>query len=439
VRASISDIEERIEDWSTLKPELVIGQLKEIQASLAYDSSDSIKKEINVVNGLNLHEAEVLALYFNQKLRSLRLSKGLSRIKVKASRLWKDPNVDLNVEEDGSSKRFVDRWFSGLSLTIPLSGRRKIEAELARGELKHAELNVLAAEWATIIKLRSVWAQRLKFLRVLEVAKETTSELKLLLEWTPFLKKMGEMNVVEERELKLDLLKAGDDLLLAKAKVEHEESELMSILGLPEKHWYFEEVKDLYEPPKAWKPLERWERALDTPELLVFLQSYEQMKLQLNLELKRRIPDLNIGIGAGRENGLSLMGLGVGLTSLPLFNGRWKEISKANLMIEIKKEDVFAALQDWMRRRDTLLDHRSHLLERLKRLDEEWYPQADLQIEDVKRLARLGQMDFMLLVESMEKRRDIKKVRMEIYEHLEDLSLQWQSLGRPDLWLGVGQ
>jgi hypothetical protein len=133
------------------------------------------------------------------------------------------------------------------------------------------------------------------------------------------------------------------------------------------------------------------------------------------------------------------MGLGVGLTSLPLFNGRWKEISKANLMIEIKKEDVFAALQDWMRRRDTLLDHRSHLLERLKRLDEEWYPQADLQIEDVKRLARLGQMDFMLLVETMEKRRDIKKVRMEIYEHLEDLSLQWQSLGRPDLWLGVGQ
>src|SRR5690606_37357589 len=74
-------------------------------------------------DGLRLHEAELLALYLNPRLRSARQEAQVFAASARYADLWQDPEIGaeaLRILED-----VEEPWISGatLSFTIPVSGR----------------------------------------------------------------------------------------------------------------------------------------------------------------------------------------------------------------------------------------------------------------------------------------------------------------------------
>jgi len=95
-------------------------------------------RDFNPSDGLSFAEGEIISLVFNPELRIARLQAGVAQATAENAGRWKDPNFNLtllNIAED-----LPDPWFvsSGLSLTIPISGRLVAERKRAQTALNTA-------------------------------------------------------------------------------------------------------------------------------------------------------------------------------------------------------------------------------------------------------------------------------------------------------------
>ena len=98
------------------------------------------KANFDPEDGLTLIEGELVALVFNPDLRMARQHAKVTEAKIPYVGLWKDPVFNLNILN--IAERIPDPWYisSSLSLTIPISGRKRAEKTLAAEEVKAEEV-----------------------------------------------------------------------------------------------------------------------------------------------------------------------------------------------------------------------------------------------------------------------------------------------------------
>ncbi|NUO17221.1 MAG: hypothetical protein HUU03_12350, partial [Planctomycetaceae bacterium] len=132
--------------------------VREFAAALS--QRDARPRRYDPSDGLDLEEAEVVALFFNAGLRRARLEAGAALAGARHAGEWENP--ELNVSAGVILASIAQPWMAsaGLEFTVPISGRKGVERDLAFAEHEVKWREVLAQEWAVIVDLRKLWREQ---------------------------------------------------------------------------------------------------------------------------------------------------------------------------------------------------------------------------------------------------------------------------------------
>ncbi|MDI1289785.1 MAG: TolC family protein, partial [bacterium] len=365
----------------------------ETGASSVFDPSD----------GLTLMEAEPVTLVFNPDLRLARLEANVTRATAEHAGLWQDPVLGADVERIVSGAGGDNPWVLGstLSITIPISGR--LEAEKARaGAAFSAELDRVAAkEWATRAALRELWiewsAQRLR----IEIADELVARLRDVASLAGQQEKSGSMSRIDSRLFRVELAGRESDHVALTARLKELELQLRAMMGLAPT------VDLVLVPTLAFTPRatdgQELSRALEltNPELAVVRSEYEVAEQSLRTEVRKQYPDLTIGPGYGTDQGDDRVLVGLTLP-IPLWNRNKQGVAEATAQREVARgrfESTYEQLAS--RLAIAFVRYESGKAQRAM-IESSVVPLADEQEADVRRVAALGRVDPLLLLESLQ-------------------------------------
>ena len=149
--------------------------------------------------------------------------------------LWQDPVFNLNILN--IAERIPDPWYisSSLSLTIPISGRKRAEKTLATAEVTAQWQQVAESEWLVMRNLREQWLSwsALKLKR--EQTQAMAQALEKIIITTDSLSQEGELLKTEARLFTIERNSTLADLDQLTGDLSISEHGLRSFLGLSPK------------------------------------------------------------------------------------------------------------------------------------------------------------------------------------------------------------
>ncbi len=358
----------------------------------AFDPSD----------GLTLSEAEAVALVFNAELRVARLEANVARASANYAGLWQDPVLGVDLERIVSGAGGANAWVIGstVGITIPISGR--LEAEKARsGARLAARLNRLAAqEWATRAALRELWIEW----SVARVRREITADLIANLREVVSLadrqQEAGSMTRVDARLFRVELAGREADMIAAVAREQEFELQVRAMLGLAPENRIALVPSVMFAARSMTEGSLRERMESSNVEMATIRAEYEVAEQTLRTEVRKQYPDLTIGPGGGSDQGDTRVLLGISLP-LPLWNRNQQAIAEATAEREVVRARFDATYQHLGSRLAIALARFEAGKSQRSFIESSVVPLADEQGADVRRIAALGRIDPLLLLESL--------------------------------------
>ena len=358
-------------------------------------------------DGLTLAEAEPVALVFNRDLRQARLEANVTRATADHAGLWDDPVLGVDIERIVSG--VPDPWVVAgtAGLTIPISGRLAVEKARAGAEYA-AELQRLAAqEWATRAALRELWVQWSAETTRLALATELVERLRAVSALAERQEQAGVMSKIDARLFRVELAGSEADVITARARAKVLELQLRDILGLAPGAPVRLIETVAFEPrgtDSAW--LQSMMESAN-PELQAVRGEYDVAEESLRLEVRKQYPDLTIGPGYGTDQGDDRVLLGLQLP-LPLWNRNQQGVAQATANREVARgryENTFEHLASRLTIAQTRFDAGRAVCEAVEL---HMLPLADEQDADVRRVAELGRVDPLLMLQAIKSQYDAK-------------------------------
>ncbi|MBF0199399.1 MAG: TolC family protein [Planctomycetes bacterium] len=395
-------------------------------ATQTLNSKSTDVKTYDLEDGISLHEAEVTALFYNPMIASSRLRSGLPEVQRKYAKLWDDPELDVDGEYFSSKQDDPLNYSGGLSLTIPLSGRLDIQKEVAEETLNAKKASLLAEEWALVIEVRERWVERNFILKKTRVLKELIADLETAIKLVPHFRAAKVATIVDEQNLLIEKEGLNDNLRQLQLEVQQNKLTLLSLMGLhPDIDWKLSvDEKEIERVVVA----EKEKDLLSNPEIQKILSQYEVAQLRLKLAIRRQIPDLKLGLGAGAEEGTSLMAFGLGLSHLPFFNKNRLEIAESKIEREVQGKEIQKSIQSLLNKRASARERLKIAEARVQHMETTLVPLVNKQLKDAMRLTKLGELNIFLLVDAIQKKGEVKLSLIETqveksYAHLQALAL----------------
>lgn len=363
--------------------------------------------EFDPGGGLSLAQAEPVALVFNRELRLARLAANVTRANAESAGLWDDPVIGVDMERVVSG--VPDPWVVAgtVGLTIPISGRLAVEKARAGAEYAAELQRVAAREWATRTALRELWVQWSAETIRLTLATELVERLAAVSALAERQEQAGVMSRIDARLFRVELAGSEADVINARARSRELELRLRDILGLspgaPVRL-----IATVTFVPRGTDP--SWLQTMmesTNPELLAVRGEYHVAEESLRLEVRKQYPDLTIGPGYGTDQGDDLALLGVQLP-LPLWNRNQQGVARATADREVARgryENTFEHLASRLTIAQTRFDAGRAVREAI---ESRVLPLADEQDADVRRVAELGRVDPLLLLQSIKSRYEAK-------------------------------
>lgn len=363
-------------------------------------------------DGLTLPEAEAVTLVFNPDLRQARLEANVTRATAAHAGLWQDPVLGVDLERIVSGAGGANPWVAGstIGITIPISGR--LEAEKARaGADLAAELDRVAAkEWATRSALRELWVEWSAARVRAEVAEALIARLRDVASLADRQEQAGSMTRVDARLFRVELAGREADLIATTARVKELELQLRAMLGLaPETALTL--VPTVIFVARTTQMDELWP-VLDSsnPELVAVRAEYEVSEQSLRTEVRKQYPDLTIGPGYGTDQGDNRVLLGLSLP-IPLWNRNQQGVAQASAQREVARGRFETTYEHLSSKLAIALTRYESGKTQRELIESSVVPLADAQEADVRRIAGLGRVDPLLLLESL-KTQYAAKVRL---------------------------
>jgi outer membrane protein TolC len=396
--------------WLTRSPEN--PSVREFAATLDRAEGGSEPRGFDPSDGLSLAEAEAAALVFNPDLRQARLEANVTRATAAHAGLWQDPVLGADLERIVSGAGGANPWVAGstIGITIPISGR--LEAEKARaGADLAAELDRVAAkEWATRSALRELWVEWSAARLQAEVTEEIIARLRDVVSLAERQERAGSMTRVETRLFRVELTGREADLISTTARVKELELQLRAMLGLaPETALTL--VPTVTFTARSTSP-DELRPLLDSsnPELAAVRAEYEVAEQSLRTEVRKQYPDLTIGPGYGTDQGDNRVLLGLSLP-IPLWNRNQQGVAQASAQREVARGRFETTYEHLASRLAIALTRFEAGKAERAIIESSVVPLADEQEADVRRVAALGLVDPLLLLESL-KTQDAAKARL---------------------------
>lgn len=355
----------------------------------AYDPTD----------GIDLHEARLLALLFNPELRAARLRAGVARASRDYAGLWTDPALSVNFARILESVAHPWIVVGDLDLTIPITGRPGLARELAGTQLalawteaRAAESRILAeldlrfVEWATSREQERLLVEMIERLRPIEEIAQRLSEAQ-------------EITSLEARPFTLERVSREADLLRQRALVADAELALKQLLGLaPTAPVAFQPTLAI--ELRIGDPATRAASTSDGPRLAIRAREYEVAERSLALAVRKQWPELALAPGWQEEDAQPRAALGFSLP-LPLWNGNRREIAETRaeraLAGERLRAEIELAIQDLARAEVRLQSAKAQRTQ----LEGQLVPLVDQQVAEGRRVLELGRLDTLLLLDGL--------------------------------------
>lgn len=374
------------------------------------------KSPFNLGDGLNLHEARLVAMAFNPDLRLARLSAGVAAAKAQYAGRWSDPVFSISALR--ATDNIPDPWVvtPDLSFTLPISGRTGAESGHATAQSAAALAAIQRAEWQVWGQVWSAWQEWSAALqRVAETEKLITS-LTELIERMVTLSEAGEVAPTEANRLNLEQNQQVAALIGLRGIVEEKEHTLRALMGMTpaaELHLvpYLSHLQEGLTGSDMVPLTQRLEftveRADNNLVLAELRQQYEVAEKAVALEIAKQISDLTLGPAYESDAGQPRIGF-VGGISLPLFHTNGGAIATARaerVLARARYETTLEVLAGrWSKTEDkieTLKRQRGHM-------EYELLPLIDQQLKDALNLMQLGEASSQILQEALVKAHEIK-------------------------------
>ncbi len=358
-------------------------------------------------DGLTLGEAEPVALVFNRELRLARLGAGVTRATADHAGRWEDPVAGVDIERIVSG--VTDPWVVAgtVSLTIPISGRLAVEKERAGAEYA-AELQRLAAkEWVTRASLRELWIEWSAQTHRARMAADLIERLRLIVDLAQRQEQAGVMTRIDARLFRVELAGTEAELIASRARARELELQVRDLLGLtPEAPVQLVEtvVFAARGTDSAWS---RDAMEAGNAELAAVRSEYEVAEQSLRLEVREQYPDLTIGPGYGTDQGDERVLLGLRLP-IPLWNRNRQGVAEAEAQREVAR-GRYESTYEHLASRLAVARARYEAGRAMREaVETHLLPLADEQDAEVRRVAELGRVDPLLLLQATQSQYDAK-------------------------------
>jgi len=385
--------------------------VREFAASLStLEASD--RPAFDPSDGLTLSEAEAVALVFNPELRLARLEANVTRASANFAGLWQDPVLGVDMERIVSGAGGANAWVVGstLGITVPISGR--LAAEKARSGAKlAARLDRLAAqECALRAALRELWIEWSAAKVRREINTDLITSLREVASLADRQEKAGSLTRIDARLFRVELAGREADLIAAAAREKEFELQVRAMLGLAPENLIQLVATVKFSARSIAEGTLRERMESGNAELATIRAEYEVAEQSLRTEVRKQYPDLTIGPGGGADQGDTRVLLGISLP-IPLWNRNQQAIAEAAAEREVARGRFDAAYEHLGSKLAIALARFEAGKSQRAFIESSVVPLADEQEIDVRRVAALGRVDPLLLLESL-KTRHAAKLRL---------------------------
>lgn len=370
-----------------------------IAAARGYDLAD----------GVSLAEAEAVALVWNADLRLARLRAGITRATAENSGLWEDPVVAVDLTRIIQSVEHPWKLAATIGLTLPISGRLEIEKQ--RAGLGHLVelLRVAQSEWTVRASIRRAWAEHRALAERSEAGESFVRGSDEVLTIVDAMEQAGELTRIEARLFRIERAARLTELTLTRSQLREAELRLKSLMGLsPDAPLTFRSASPAPEAdllPVASARRDRLREA--SPELAVSAAEYEAAEKALELAVREQYPDLVLGPGYGKDEGQDEVLLGIS-APLPVFNGNRRAIAEARAQRELSRANAETTLERLLARLAATEIRLTAARERRGILEADIVPMVEGQFADARRVAQLGEVNTLVLLESLARRHETR-------------------------------
>jgi len=322
------------------------------QPELQRYSQDALVKlcgpgaKLNVADGLDLSEAEAVALYLNPDLRVARAETDVPlasarNVGVETLVVFQTfPQYDVGPGLD-------NRWIipSRVAFTIPLSGRLEAERERAWAAYSAAWRQVAIAEWELLSELRSVWLDCAAKRREIALVEEYIKRIAPLRKSAGKQAPAGKPSSTDGPVLEISEQSREAELVRLRGEAEVLRLRLLDLMGLkpgpsPPLH------VALCSFPVTVPPDRRADELLRThPRIALLNAEYEVAEKALKRKIREQYPDILLGPSHNYHQGINRLGLGLWVVNLSSFGQNRRGIAEGRANRTITGNRARAELQ----------------------------------------------------------------------------------------------
>lgn len=307
-----------------------------------------------------LHE---IGLLLNPELNQARLSYARSTAVAEFAGLWNDPAISAEVRQ--VRELDVTNRGVGLSLTLPVTGLPGLAEKVAECYKQEDYAAMQAKERAYLVQLDTL---RFSVMSTHAKLHLMQARVKQLAEEQTMARRMHDLGEMEFADFQVICRRLNDGQKeLQEMEQEHLQGHLqmVKLLGLHPDQRTVELAGHLPSAIPAPVAQPDMQTLLQHPALKAAMAAHDTSEAELQREIRKQYPELEIGPGFEHDGGDSKVGVGVGL-SLPLWNRNQEGIAQASATRDIKEYDAVQTWRDLVQSSVALGDMQKLLLEHCK-------------------------------------------------------------------------
>ncbi|MFO0083322.1 MAG: TolC family protein, partial [Phycisphaerales bacterium] len=291
---------------------------------------------------------------------------------------------------------------------MPISGRLEIEKQRAGVEHAAELARVAQREWMVRTSVRRAWSEWSALDAQLAVTRDVLSRVDQILSVVDKMEQAGEMARTEARLFRIEKATKAADLAVLESRVREADLRLRQLMGMsPDAPLRLHAVGVGPTRSSVHSGTDTTELERRNPAMLVAAAEYEAAEKALELEVRKQYPDLHIGPGYGREDGQDQVLLGLSLP-IPILNANRRGIAEARAQREVTRAAAEATLEQTIAAVRSAEVRLMGATQRRSTLESEIVPLVDAQYADARQVARLGEVNTLVLLESLTRQQEAK-------------------------------
>ncbi len=353
---------------------------------------------IDLADGIDRHEGRSLARSLHPECRLARAALAAALVEEGHAGVLEDPELSLDALRILES--VPHRWIAGggLSFTVPWSGRLgKARAVASARSVAALHAAVMTEQHATHA-VDAAWVRWTGALQRTARLTEVCDHLRDLVTIADRLAAADALTRQGARVFTLELRQREHELAAQQDATARAELALLQQLGL------HPTAKPRLLPDLALTPREPADRRVallaSTPRVDAALRSHSIADAELQLEVRKQWPDLQLGPRYERDEGQPRLGLGLSLP-LPFFAGNDAAIARAEAARASAATAVYGAFEAATHDLTAAESHLAQAEARLQHVRTVLLPLAEAQLADGRAFASQGQLEPLLLLDAI--------------------------------------